>query len=255
MLIPFGDVIRRSFTDVMATRWVGLNNYRTVIQSPAFRLALKNTLLFLVACIPLLLALSLLMALVIHALKNQGSIWRTTFLLPMAIPVASVVLLWKVLFHQQGLVNSLLERIGLTPVPWMQSGAAFWILVLSFIWKNLGYHVILWLAGLAGISESYYEAAWVDGAGTLRVFWSITLPCLLPSLYTIMVLSLLNAFKVFREAYLVAGDYPHQSIYLLQHLFGNWFRELSMERLSAAAVLVALGSLALISLLRKAWEE
>ena len=131
---------------------------------------------------------------------------------------------------------------------------SFWVLVVSYIWKNLGYNVVLWLAGLAGISPSIYEAAAVDGAGAWTIFWRITLPNLLPSLFTITVLSFLNAFKVFREAYLVAGDYPHDSMYLLQHLFNNWFRELSMDKLAAGAVMTAGVILFLILLLRRAWE-
>lgn len=114
--------------------------------------------------------------------------------------------------------------------------------------------MVLWLAGLAGISPSIYEAAAVDGAGAWTIFWRITLPNLLPSLFTITVLSFLNAFKVFREAYLVAGDYPHDSMYLLQHLFNNWFRELSMDKLAAGAVMTAGVILFLILLLRRAWE-
>jgi len=123
------------------------------------------------------------------------------------------------------------------------------------LWKNLGYDIVLWLAGLSSISPSIYEAAAVDGANTWKVFTRITMPNLLPSLYTITVLSFLNSFKVFREAYLVAGDYPHSSMYLLQHLFNNWFRDLQMDKLSAAAVLTALIIMGLILLLRRAWEE
>lgn len=129
------------------------------------------------------------------------------------------------------------------------------MLVFSYIWKNLGYDMALWLAGLSGIPSTVYEAAQVDGAGPMTIFRRITLPGLLPSLYTITVLSFLNSFKVFREAYLGGGGLPHTSMYLLQHLFNNWFRELSMDKLAAAAVLVAAVILVLILLLRRAWDE
>lgn len=255
VLLPFVDVVRRSFSNAAGSGWVGLGNYRAVLENRAFRLALGNTVRFLLACIPILLVLSLLLALVLYAIGREAAIWRTAFLLPMAVPVASIVLLWQALFHDRGLINGWLSGTGADTVRWMDSGLAFWVLVLSFVWKNLGYNVILWLAGLAAISRPQYEAARVDGAGVFATFSHITLPNLLPSLYTILVMSLLSAFKVFREAWLVAGDYPHESIYLLQHLFGNWFRELSVDKLSAAAVLVAMASLLLISLLRGAWEE
>lgn len=137
----------------------------------------------------------------------------------------------------------------------MNTGASFSVLVISYIWRNLGYDVILWVAGLSTIPQVLYEAARVDGAGEWKCFTRITLPNLLPSLFTIVVLSLLNAFKVFREAYLVAGDYPQEDMYLLQHLFNNWYRELSMDKMSTAAVVTGIVILVLILVLQKAWEK
>ena len=133
----------------------------------------------------------------------------------------------------------------------MGSKASFWVLVATFLWKNLGYDIVLWLAGLAGVPISIQEAARVDGAGPFKIFWHVTLPNLLPTFYTVSVLSLLGAQKVFREAYLAAGEYPHESIYLLQHLFNHWFQELSIDKLSAAAVTMAFGILAVVIGLRK----
>ncbi|MBC8585046.1 carbohydrate ABC transporter permease [Youxingia wuxianensis] len=255
VLFPFADVIRRSFMGAMNSQFVGFSNYLTVFSNEAFRLAAKNTLRFMGICMPLLIGLSLLIALVLFSRMQQAGFFKTTFLIPMAVPVASVVLLWRVLFHRNGLLSAWIVSIGGQGSDWMNSPWAFWILVMSYLWKNLGYDIILWLAGLVGISPAIFEAARVDGAGTFQIFWKITLPNLLPSLYTITVLSFLNSFKVFREAYLVAGDYPHTSMYLLQHLFNNWFRDLSMDKLSAAAVLIALVIFGLILLLRRAWEE
>ena len=95
----------------------------------------------------------------------------------------------------------------------------------------------------------------MDGAGELKCFLYITLPNLLPSLYTISVLSLLNSFKVFREAYLLAGDYPHESIYMMQHLFNNWFRDLDLDKMAAAAVVNGMIIFLLILFLRRAWDK
>ena len=120
---------------------------------------------------------------------------------------------------------------------------------------DLGYNIILWLAGLNSISKEIYESAKVDGANNFQCFTKITLPCLKPTLYTVAVLSLLNSFKVFREAYLVAGDYPDKSMYLLQHLFNNWFRELDFSKMAAASVLMAAIIFILIMLLQRAWEN
>lgn len=254
VLFPFTDVVRRSFSETMSGAFVGLKNYDTVLHNGAFLQAGGNTVRFVLICIPALIVLSLLVALALYGHPQQAGVFKTTFLIPMAIPVASVVLLWKVLFHQNGLLSAFLDGLGLPGMDWMKTGYSFWVLVVSYIWKNLGYDMILWLAGLAGISPSLYEAAAVDGAGKLKSFTAITLPNLLPTLYTITVLSFLNSFKVFREAYLVAGDYPHSSMYLLQHLFNNWFADLDMDKLCAAAVLVGLAIFGLILLLRRAWE-
>ena len=180
---------------------------------------------------------------------------KTAFLLPMAIPVASAAVLWKVLFNGQGLLNHFLEIIEVKRTDWLNTGASFGVLVFSYIWRNLGYDIVLWLAGLSTIPEALYEAAKVDGANTWKCFTGITLPSLLPSLFTIVVLSLLNGFKVFRDAYLVAGDYPQENMYLLQHLFNNWYRDLAMDKMAAAAVVTSGVIMLLVLLLQKAWER
>ena len=201
------------------------------------------------------MALSLVLAVTLQHLRLGKDLLKSAFLIPVAVPAASVVLVWKVLFHSNGLINGLVLKLGGEKIPWMTSGAAFFVLVISYLWKNLGYDMILWMAGLAGIPTEIYEAAKVDGAGEWKCFTKITLPNLKTSLYTISVLSFLNSFKVFREAWLVAGDYPHQSMYLLQHLYNNWFRDLSFDRIAAAAVLNALVVLALIFLLKRLYPD
>ena len=198
---------------------------------------------------------SLLLAVLLQRMKQAGKLLKSAFLLPVAVPAASVVLVWKTLFHSNGLLNGLLEGMGGEKVGWMTTGAAFWVLVLSYLWKNLGYDMVLWMAGLAGIPREIYEAARVDGAGEWSCFTKITLPNLLPSLYTISVLSFLNSFKVFREAWLVAGDYPQQSMYLLQHLYNNWFRELAFDKIAAGSVLTSAVVFGLILLLKRAWDR
>lgn len=237
-LVPFVEVVRRSFTDALGRRFVGLTNYKTVLANSAFRTAAANSARFLCVCIPALLALSLIMALLIRAAGRRGKMFSASFLLPLAVPVASIVLLWKVLFAQNGLVNTVLMALELQPVDFMGTGAAFWVLIATYLWKNSGYDMVLWAAGLDRIPKSQYEAAAVDGANAWQVFRAITWPGLRPTLGLTALLSLINSFKVFREAYLVAGSYPHESMYLLQHLFNNWFLDLELGRITAAAVIV-----------------
>lgn len=255
ILVPFADVIRRSFFESIGGGFVGLRNYAAVLQSDAFRLAAANTLKFVAICIPLLVLLSLLLAVLVYSLKRGQDLLKAGFLLPMAVPAASVVLIWKLFFHENGLLNGLVLSLGGTPVDYMHTQAAFWVLIVSYLWRNLGYDMILWMAGLSGIPAALYEAASLDGAGRATMFFRITLPNLTTVLFTIFVLSLLNSFKVFREAYLVAGEYPHTSMYLLQHLFNNWFLSLDVDKLCAGAVLTAAVIFVLILLLHKAWGE
>ncbi len=254
-VIPFADVIRRSFFSAVSGEFTGLRNYGTIFENQAFRLAAGNTLRFFAVCIPALVLLSLLIAVLLTRRKKGMQLLKSMFLLPMAIPVASVVLLWRVLFDRQGLLNHLFSLLSLSGIDWMNTDASFGVLVISYLWRNLGYDVVLWVAALGAVPESLYDAAKVDGAGEWKCFFHITLPNVLPALFTIVVLSLLNGFKVFREAYLVAGDYPQDSMYLLQHLFNNWYRDLSLDRMAAAAVVTGTAILLLILALQKMWEQ
>lgn len=254
-LLPFLDVFIRSFQSAISREFSGLENYYDIFSNAAFKLASQNTIKFVLVCIPLLLAISLAIAVFLNKFVQASQILRTAFLIPMAVPIASVVLIWNIVFHEQGVLSGVLNNFNMIGQDWMSTGYAFWVLVFSYIWKNLGYTIILWLAGLNAISKEIYESAKVDGAGDLKCFTKITLPCLKPTLYTVAVLSLLNSFKVFREAYLVAGDYPDKSMYLLQHLFNNWFREMSFGKMAAASVVMAVIIFGLIMLLQRAWEN
>lgn len=256
--LPFMDVIRRSFVQVVSGRFCGLENYRIVLHNRAFLLAVKNTLRFFLVCLPLLLGISLVLAFLLHAWQmafhQKLRLLKAAYLVPMAIPAASLVLLWKLMFDKHGFVNGILHLCGIHAVDWMNTGAAFFVLVFSYIWKNLGYTMVLWLAGLSSISPDLYEAAEMDGAGRMTQFFKITLPLIRPLIFTIVVLSFLNSFKVFREAYLVAGNYPQEDMYLLQHLFNNWFTDLSVDKMAAGSVLLALVITVFVLLLQKLWE-
>ncbi len=254
VLIPFADVIRRSFFQAVGNTFVGAANYRDVLANRAFQAAVRHTFHFLSICLPLLLVLSFGTALLLYSIPKAKAWFQTVFLLPMAVPVASLVVFWKIMFHGNGLLNDLLELFHVQGTDWMNTDAAFWILVFSYLWKNLGYDVVLWIAALAGIGQEQYEAARVSGAGAKECFFYITLPQMKTGFVLIGVLSFVNAFRVFREAYLIAGDYPHESIYMLQHLFNNWFTKLDIQKMSAGAVMMAAVVSILLCLLEQ-WNE
>ncbi len=250
VLLPFGQVTASSFFTVLTGKFVGLRNYGEVFQNAAFGLAAANTARFIAVGMPLLLAGSLGLALMIHGISKPDK-YKYLYLLPMAVPAATMALVWKLLFSGQGFLNRLLG----THVEFLGQGSAFFILVGSYIWKNLGYTMVLWLAGLKSISDGILDAAKVDGAGKVKSFFLITLPCLKGSLFTILVVSLLNSFKAFREVWLVGGAYPQRDIYMLQNVFYNWYVNLEQDKLAAGAVIsaVILGTVSL--LLQKLWDS
>ncbi|MCI9019129.1 MAG: sugar ABC transporter permease [Lachnospiraceae bacterium] len=256
--LPFLDVVRRSFLTVVTQEWVGIHNYQLIFNNQAFLLAVKNTLRFTVICLPILIGLGLFLAVQLSRLRKIQFL-KSCFLFPMAMPAAAIVLVWRMVFSKQGFLNLLLDSLRLVPesgpVDYMSTEAAFWVLVFSYVWKNLGYTIVLWLAGIFSIPADILDAARVDGANERQCFWRVIFPNLKGTLYTITVLSFLNSFKVFREAYLVAGSYPHESMYLLQHLFNNWFVNLELDKMAAAAVCVGVVLFLFILLLQKFWDK
>lgn len=250
-VIPFMDVVRRSFMSAMGNEFAGIDNYRTVVENSAFQTAAGNTARFLTVCIPILLVVSMAMALLVFSQKRGRGVWKSVYLLPMAVPVAAIVLVWKIIFDRRGLLNAVGSLLGMGEIDFINSDAVFWVLIFTYVWKNFGYNMVLWMSGMENIDTSLYEAASVDGAGGVQKFRYITLPQLKPLIATVTLLSVLNAFKVFREAYLIAGSYPQKSIYLLQHIFNNWFVNLDMGKICAGAVMVTAVIAVLVMLLQR----
>lgn len=255
LLLPYAYVVVNSFIKTGSGSFAGLDNYEAVLGSEAFMTAMGNTALFMAVSVPVILALSLLISVYIYENPHLAGCLKTSFLIPMAIPVTSAVLMWRFLFDDNGIINGVLNACGMDTVNWMNTGAAFWILVLSYVWKNLGYNIILWLAVLSAIDPAIGEAAKIDGAGGWQRLTRVTLPAAKNGAFVIIVLAALSSFKVFREAYLVAGEYPHDSIYMVQHIFNNWFRNLEIDKLAAGAVINSLILIVLVLLLQRFWER
>lgn len=237
LILPIIDVFRRSFVSNTTGEFNGFDNYKNVLNNSAFKLAITNTAWFTLICIPILMIISLIIAVGIYNLKSGEEGLKNLFLFPMVIPVSSLVLVWNIVFDRQGVLNSALSIIGIGNIDWMNSSYAFLVLIASYIWKNLGYDIILWLAGLSVISNSIYEAAYVDGASKIKCFIFITLPNLKSTVFMVSVISLVNSFKVFREAFLVSGEYPDTSIYMMQNLFNNWLSDIAIDKIAAGAII------------------
>lgn len=237
--VPFIISVFYCFTEgISAISFVGFDNFKGLLESVSFRLAAMNTLKFNLISVPFILLLSLAIALLLNSRLKYISIFKSLFILPLVIPVASIVLVWQILFGDYGAINGILNACNIETVDWLNSSWSFFILVSLYVWKNCGYNIILFIAGLNSIPLDYYEAANIDGAGRLKRFLKITVPYLIPTGFFVFIISIINSFKVFREAYLLAGSYPHQDIYMLQHFMNNNFDNLNYQRLSTAAFLI-----------------
>jgi len=240
-IIPFIIIIWYSFLDNPINKeFVFFKNYEILFGNNAFLKAAKNTLLLSAAAVPLAVVMSLGLASLLDSKIPAKSFFRTSFLCPMMVPVASVVLIWQVVFHYNGTLNYLMaEWFGSAPVDWMKSEKSLIVVVLMFLWKNLGYNMILFLAALNNIPKDLIEVAELEGAGRFYRLIHIKLRYLSPTVLFVTILSLINSFKVFREVYLLTGDYPFESLYLLQHFMNNTFRSLDYQKLSAAAMIMS----------------
>ena len=249
-ILPFFVVVYYSMIDGVASRnFVFLENFKRLFQNSAFRMASINTLKFSAMAVPLAVVLSMVLALMLECRIPAKSQFRTFFLSPMMVPVASVVLIWQVLFNYNGTVNEFLMLFGARRIDWLQSEYSMIVVLLLFLWKNLGYFMILFMAGLANIPKALLEVCDVEGASASYKFFNIKLRYLSPTVLFVTILSLINSFKVFREVYLLTGDYPYESLYMLQHFMNNTFRSLDYQKLSAAAVVMALVMVVIIAIL------
>lgn len=240
-LFPFVWSVLYSFTDgIGGMRFVGLAQYQSLFQSEAFRIAAGNTLKFAAIGVPLAIVSGLALAMVLYGEFYGKSFLRMAFLYPLTVPIAALTAVTHFAFDKDGVCNQILALAGKPGRDWLHSEAAFWILILIFIWKNCGYQMLLFFVGLYSIPRELVQAAQLEGAYWWQVFWYIRLPLLKPTFFFAGVVAIMNSFKIFREAYLIGGESPDQSIYLLLHFMNNNFRNLNYQRLSAAAFLVFL---------------
>ncbi|HJB27100.1 MAG TPA: sugar ABC transporter permease [Firmicutes bacterium] len=231
-----------SFTQgVGQLTFVGFDNYIQLLsQNGAFLLSLKNTALFSIMGIPLLIIISLFLATLLNTGVSKMTFFRSAMLYPMIIPGASVVMVWQLFLNDDGIINGFLNKFGIEPISFLNSSYSIYIIVIIFIWKNLGYNVILFMTGLNAIPPEYREAAQLDGASKIRTFFQITLPLLKPTTFFVLLMSIINSLKIFREIYQMSGGYPNDNIYFVQHFMNNNFENLNYSRLCTAAVILSL---------------
>lgn len=240
-LAPFCVVVFYAFVEnPFSLEFVGFQNIINVLRNASFRIAALNTAKFSLMAVPLGVILSLLLAVLLDHKIPLASQFRTSFLSPMVVPVASVVLVFQVLFDYNGVANVIVKFFGGQQIDWLKSSYAPYVVLLLFLWKNLGYNMILFLGALGSIPKDAVEAALMDTSSSWIIFWNIKVRYLSPTLLFVVIISLINSFKSFREVYLLTGNNPYSSIYILQHYMNNMFANMDYQKLSAAALLLGI---------------
>lgn len=246
-VLPFLVVIFYSLVDnPISKRFVGLKNYINVFNNSAFRTAVSNTLLFSLIAVPLAVILGMMLAFLLDSGIPMRSQLRSAFLTPLMVPIASIVLIFQVLFDYNGVINEIIVKYGGTRTDWLKSSAGLFVIILLFLWKNLGYNMILFLSAIGNIPKDVVEVAQLDGAGRFQIFWHVKLRYLSPMVVFTTILSIINSFKVFREIYLLTGEYPVGTLYMLQHYMNNTFASADYQKLSTAAIYMSLVMIVII---------
>jgi len=231
-IIPILFSVRISFYDwgmAGARQFLGLANYLHVLQDPVFWQSLLNTFWYAVFTVPIMIALSLFLAILLNQKIKALGIYRTIYYLPVVTSIVAVSIVWKWLFNpERGLLNYILSFIHVSPIRWLEDPRGIFTLIfnpmgihlpsvlngpsvalcsviLMSIWKGIGYNIVIFLAGLQNIPTAYYEAAKIDGAGRFRLFRNVTWPLLTPTTFYILVMSTITAFEAFAQVWIMTG--------------------------------------------------
>lgn len=226
-VIPYIRVLYYSVIDNQFKRnFVGFDNYIETLSNEYFLLALKNSLLLILICVPILIVLAILISLVLSFGIKKMRKFKTAFVLPMLLPTAGIAVIWKAVF-----INC----------------STVFPIYLLFIWKNIGICVILLTSALTAIDDTVFEAARLDGADNFKIHTKITIPLILPTIIFAILLSIVNSFRIFKESYLFYGtNYPPDHSYTLQYYMNNNFLKLDYQSLATSSVLTSVLVLSIV---------
>ena len=274
-LYPIFDALVLSLQHKVGAQqyWVGLENFRTLFKDPIFLKSVLNSFRYTVMAMPGVVAVGLTLALLVNSVKN--TLWRgaftTSFFLAYVVPLVAVAVMWRYMYlpSRMGLFNALLGLIGLGPVRWLDSPkTALLSLAIVRVWKYSGYAMVLFLAGLQAIPETFYEAAMIDGASRWQRFRHITLPLLAPTTLFVMMVSILSAFMMFTEVYVMTGGQvsgadvrggpQYSTTTMVFNIYTTAFEHFKMGYASAMTVilliLMVIVSVIQFKYLRPTWE-
>ena len=244
LLISLTDFDIYGLADLANLRFVGFGNYLKLLQNPLFWQALGNTLYFVAVGVPLSIGASLGAALLLHSrLARFKPFFRTALFAPVVTTLVAVAVIWRYMFNTRyGLLNYALGGLGIDPIDWL--GDPHWAMpaiILFAVWKNFGYNMIIFLAGLQSIPEELYEAARIDGASVWRQFASVTLPMLSPVVMLVGILTIAGYFQLFAEPYVMTQGGPLQStVSVLYFMYEEGFKWWNLGSASAVAFILFL---------------
>ncbi|MEO0535362.1 MAG: sugar ABC transporter permease [Cyanobacteria bacterium P01_A01_bin.123] len=258
---PIAYLFFLSFTTGSFTRagihWHGLQNYSRLLVDPDFWQVLGNTLYFTVTTVIPALLIPLGLAVLLNTVVGLRGVLRTAYFIPSITSLVAVGLGFRWLFQGDGPVNGLLMGIGLAPIPWLASTVwAMPVLILLSIWKQIGFNMVVFLAGLQTIPVSRYEAAELDGAGPWQKFWYITLPGLQPTLVFATVTTAIFTLRSFEQVYVITGGGPLNSTnVLVYYIYEQAFSQFDFGYAAAAATVLMLIALLLVYVQLQVWDD
>ncbi len=244
MLIPMVATFVLSFMEydmLSAPKFVGLQNYKDMIEDPITRQVTWNTIVYTILTVPVGMVLSLLLAVALDSINYLKRFFRGAYFLPSITSMVVISIVWQWIYNPEyGLMNFFLSFFGVSPKKWLTSSSTSLIsLAIVGIWKRLGYDMVIFLSGLQGISTNYYEAAQLDGANKFQIFWHITIPLLRPTTFFVFVMAIIGSFQVFDQVQLMTQGGPGRSSSVLVHyLYQNAFQYFKMGYACALAYLL-----------------
>lgn len=247
-VFPYQKLVHYSLIKGLTDKKIsGIENYQSLLKNTAFCIAVKNTAEIMALGVISMVPFSLYLANKINSMGKKNCLM--CMLSPIVVPAACTAMVWRILFGSSGTLNQLLLLIGVGKVSWMDDIYGKIVIVILYIWKYTGYHTVIFLGALASVPKEYIETARLEGASERIIFLKIKTRCISPAIVFVTILAMMNVLKIFREIYLLTGDYPSKSMYLLPYFFNNMLRKVNYQMMSAAAILFSIAMIIIIGIM------
>lgn len=233
--IPYAYIILRSFTSNNLTE-LSFENYKDVLKNSSFVLANKNTCIFMILALSIMIILAIFLSYIIFEFVKNRKLLKIIILIPTLLPISTLIVVWNFIFDKFGILNKYIYPGG-GGIDWIDSKYALIVLIFGFLWRNIGFSIILLLTGMETVPKEILESGQIDGVSFWKKLYYIVLPSIDEYFIFIIIFGMANALKIHRDIYLLAGEYPHKSIYMVQNLLNSWFINLQIDKLSAGAVI------------------